>query len=345
MEIIKPIKIASRKTSPNEKLTAAEMGKLWATYMGNSMSTRILTYYLQHVDDEEIKRLLKNALNLSQDFLKTITGIFNKEGFPLPIGFTEEDVNLGAPRLFEDEFYVHYLKYVVKAGLSIYNVAIPLVFREDIKEFFIDCLNKTIVLVEEIKEILMGKGFIIKPPPIPIPEKPEFAKSNFLNGYLGEIRPLQALEITHLYDNIENNATSFALITGFSQVVKDEKIQKLFLKGKDITNKAVERYSQKLHDANLPSPSLLNHLITTSTFSPFSDKIMLFHKVDMFSMKIRAFGNSMAVNGRHDIALMYSKSLMDISLFVSEGATILIEKGWMEKPPEAVDRETLALKS
>ncbi|MFL6558440.1 MAG: DUF3231 family protein, partial [Bacillus sp. (in: firmicutes)] len=36
-----------------EKLTSAEMGKLWVTYMGNSMSKRYLMYYLQHVEDQD----------------------------------------------------------------------------------------------------------------------------------------------------------------------------------------------------------------------------------------------------------------------------------------------------
>jgi hypothetical protein len=65
----------------------------------------------------------------------------------------------------------------------------------------------------------------------------------------------------------------------------------------------------------------------------------------MFSMKMRAFGNSVAVSGRHDIAFMYTRSLMNISLFVEEAAKILIENGWMEKPPEAIDREHLPSKT
>lgn len=342
MERIKPIKIGSLKSSPKEKLTAAEMAKLWATYMGNSMTYCILSYYLQHVEDQDIKDLLNNALTLTKDFKKTTEEIFNKENIPIPIGFTDEDVNLKAPRLFEDEFYVHYLKYASKAGLSIYSIAIPLMYREDIKDFFIYCLECTIQLVEQINNILMNKGFIIKPPPLPPPEKVEFVKHDFLNGYIGHVRPLHALEITHLYDNIENNVTSKALLVGFSQVVKSEKIRELFVRGKNMTHKNVERYMKQLHHVNLPSPSFHDHLVTTSTFSPFSDKIMLFHKVDMFSMKIRAFGNSMAVNGRHDIALMYTKSLMNISLFVEDGANILIENDWMEQPPLAVNRDFLA---
>jgi len=112
-------------------------------------------------------------------------------------------------------------------------------------------------------------------------------------------------------------------------------------KGEDLTNKAVERYVEKLHLDNLPAPSFLDHLVTTSTFSPFSDKLMLFHKMDMFSMKMRAFGNSVAVNGRHDLALLYGKSMTNISRFVYDAAAIMMENGWMETPPEAVDRDHL----
>jgi hypothetical protein len=314
------------------------MGKLWATYMGNSMAKCILSYYLQHVEDENIKNLLENALKLTEEFLKTIKEIFEKENFPIPKGFTEEDVNLNAPRLFEDEYYVHYLKYAAKAGMSIYNVAIPLVYRKDVKEFFRYCMDSTMDLMDQIKEILMNKGLIIKPPLIPIPEKVDFVNKDFLNGFLGHVRPLHALEIAHFYDNIENNVTSKALIMAFAQVAKDENIRQLFERGRDMTATNIENYIQKLHDENLPSPTFLDDLVTSTLFSPFSDKLMLFHKMDMFSMKIRAFGNSVAVNGRHDVGLLYTKSLMKIGAFVEDAAKIMIEKGWMEQPPSAAKR-------
>jgi hypothetical protein len=314
------------------------MGKLWATYMGNSMAKCILSYYLQHVEDENIKNLLENALKLTEEFLKTTKEIFEKENFPIPKGFTEEDVNLNAPRLFEDEYYVHYLKYAAKAGMSIYNVGIPLVYRKDVKEFFRYCMNSTMDLMDQIKEILMNKGLIIKPPLIPIPEKVDFVNKDFLNGFLGHVRPLHALEIAHFYDNIENNVTSKALIMAFAQVAKDENIRQLFERGRDMTATNIENYIQKLHDENLPSPTFLDDLVTTTLFSPFSDKLMLFHKMDMFSMKIRAFGNSVAVNGRHDVGLLYTKSLMKIGAFVEDAAKIMIEKGWMEQPPSAAKR-------
>lgn len=342
IDMIKPIKLGSNKTEITEKLTSAEMGKLWATYMGNSMAKCIISYYLQHVEDKDIKTLLENALKLSEEFLKTTTDIFNRENFPIPKGFSEEDVNLGAPRLFQDEFYVHYLKYTSKAGMSIYNVAIPLVFRKDVQDFFRYCMESTMDLMEQIKEILMNKGLINKPPLIPVPERVEFVHEDFLNGYFGHVRPLHALEITHLYDVLENNATSKALIMAFSQVVKDQAIRKLFERGKDIITKNNDDYIKKLHEENLPSPSSLDDLVTSSTFSPFSDKIMLFHKMDMFTIKLRTFGNALAVNGRHDIGLIYTNALIKNSAFVQDAAKIMVKNGWFEQPPLAVDREKLA---
>ena len=111
------------------------MGKLWVTYVGNTMAKCVLCYYLQHVEDQDIKKVLENALTLSESLVKNTEDIFIGEDFPLPIGFTEEDVNLGAPRLFSDEFYLHYLKYRCKAGLSIYSIAVPLMIRPGCKRF------------------------------------------------------------------------------------------------------------------------------------------------------------------------------------------------------------------
>jgi hypothetical protein len=340
MNVMKPINISSRELAENQPLRTFEMGKLWATYMGNSMSIQILSYFLHHCEDEDIKTLLENGLALSKDFIKRIEEFFIRDQFPIPIGFTKDDVNLAAPRLYADEFYAHYLKYAAKAGISLYAVAVPLMMREDIREFFVYCNQCTTVLLGQINNVLMDKKLIAKPPIIPTPEGIEkIHQQSFLSGFIGDVRPLQALEIIHLYDNIENNTTSKALLLGFHQIVQDEKIKALFKRGLDMTEKAVKQYMEKLHIEHIQPPSYLDHLVTTSTFPPFSDKIMLFHKVDMFAMKIRSFGNSIAVTARRDIDMLYTRTLMNIGLFVDDGTNILIEKGWLESPPKAYDRE------
>ncbi|MFD2445063.1 DUF3231 family protein [Bacillus sp. CGMCC 1.16607] len=340
MDIMKPINLSTKELDELQPLSSIEMAKLWATYMGNSMSTQILTYFLQHCEDGYIKTIVENSLILSKDFMQRVEAIFKKDNFPIPAGFTQNDVNLGAPRLYEDEFYPQYIKYAAKAGLSLYAIAMPLVMREDIREFFVYANQCTTILLGQINNVLFEGKYISKPPIIPIPERPDFInKQSYLNGWFGDVRPLHAMEITHLYDNIENNRTSKALLLGFYQTVKDEKIKALFKRGLDMSDKAVNQLVEKLHKENLPSPSFIDHLVTTSTYPPFSDKIMLFHKVDMFCMKIRSFGNSLAVNGRRDVSALYLRTMTNVGLFVDDGANILIDKGWMETPPLAPDRE------
>ncbi|MED1471664.1 DUF3231 family protein [Bacillus salipaludis] len=339
MNVLKPINISSNAGDETQPLTSSEIGKLWATYFGNTMSTQILSYFLQHCEDEHIRTLLENGLALTKDFIQRIEDIFKKENFPIPVGFTKDDVNLGAPRLYQDEFYAHYLKYAAKAGMSLYSVAIPLTMREDIREFFIYSLNCTSIFLGQINNVLLEKKYIPKLPTIPMPNRVDFVhEQSYLNGFVGDVRTLNAMEIIHLFDNIENNVTSKTLLLGFYQTVQDEKIKALFKRGLEITEKAVKRYMEKLHIEQLESPSYKEHLVTTSTYPPFSDKIMLFHKVDMFSMKIRAFGNSLAVSPRRDLGFLYGRSLQNVVLFVDDGANILIDKGWLESPPQAFDR-------
>lgn len=321
-------------------LTAAEMGKLWATYIGNTMGKGVLSYYLQHVDDKETKNVLENALSLSKKYIQEIKVIFNKSNFPIPVGITDDDVNLEAPRLYEDSFYLRYLIYLCKAGMSIYSVAIPFVTRKDIRNFFARCLNDTNKLARAVAEIALSKDVMMNSPVIPCPKGVDFVTNeSFLNVFWGDKRPMHGLEIAHLYGNINNDITSKALIVGFSQGARHEKVRKYLERGEHINQKHIDLMSEKLTEDHLPSPPFADHLVTSSNIPPFSDKLMVQHKIDMFSMKIREYANGASLNGRKDIGSLYAKLQLDVSLFVEDGANIMINNGWMEQPPEAVDRD------
>ncbi|PYI56902.1 DUF3231 family protein [Paenibacillus flagellatus] len=349
METVKPTKHAAgnqgagSRHQANEKLTSAEQGKLWATYIGNTMSVCVLGHMLNHVEDQEIKQVLLNARHLSEQFVQTIKDIFEQEQFPIPKGFTKEDVNPGAPRLFEDEFYLHYLKYVGKAGISLYGIAVPLVTRADVRDFFTQAIDSTVKFLNQVNEVLIDKGLLTKPPYIPYPNRVDFvAKQSYLNGLFGDVRPLQALEITHLYDNLENNATSKAILIGFSQVARLEKARDFFLRGKEIVSKHYDALDKVLLQEDLSSFEIFDPLVTTSTVAPFSDKLMVFHKLDMFMVRVRAYANALSMSARRDIAAKYGRLLLDVGKYVEDGANLLIDQGWLEQPPQAIDREALA---
>ncbi|WP_240419472.1 DUF3231 family protein [Paenibacillus periandrae] len=320
-------------------LTGTEMGKLWATYIGNSMGKCMLNYYLKNVDDPEIKVALEYALELSNNNIQTIEFFFNQADFPIPVGFTDSDVNFKAPRLFIDEFYLHYMKYASKAGMSLYSIAIPLVTRRDIRDFFIKCVQDTMKLQSVVAVISESKNELMNSPVIQPPEKVDFVHSQkFLGSFFGKSRPLQGLEIAHIFGNLNNDITSKALIIGFAQVANDNKVRTFLERGKDINQKHIELLTEKLSQDGLPSPTLIDHLVTSSTVSPFSDKIMVFHKVDMFNVKIREYANGISLDGRKDIGALFLKCQAEVMLYVEDGANLLIENGWLEKPPEAVDR-------
>ncbi|WP_147531672.1 DUF3231 family protein [Bacillus marasmi] len=345
MDTIKPIKINARKANKmvfTEPLTAAEVGKLWATYMGNSMSKYILKYFLKNCDDTDIRKVLENSLSLCEDFIVRIEEFLKNDNRPIPDGFTENDVNLEAPRLFSDELYLNYLKYTGKAGLGLYVIAIPLVTRLDVREFYTNVIDSTVRLLNQVNDLILDKGFLFKIPVIPINDKVEYVeKKSYLSGFIGKERPLHALEVAHLCDNIENNAVSKALLIGFAQIARSDQVRKYFQNGKGITSKHIDECAHILHKEDMPSPPLIDDLVTTSTEFTFSDKLLMFHKIDMFSMRIRSYGNSMSVNGRHDLGLLFTRMLSEIGLYVNEGANIFIENGWMEKPPHAANRNDL----
>ncbi|WP_010676669.1 DUF3231 family protein [Bacillus timonensis] len=330
--------------STNEKLTSAEMGKLWAVYMGNSMAICVLTYYQKHCQDPDIMEILKKGKSISEKIIAEIVKIFHKENFPIPIGFdVKKDANLDAPRLFADEFYLHYLKYTAKAGLSLYSTAIPMMIRKDVREIVIGFNRDTTDFLVALNETLEKKGVLTKPPVIPIPKEVSFIqKQSYLAGFFGDVRPLQALEIAHLQDNLENNVASKGLLIGFSQVAKHKKVKEFMQRGKEITMDHIKECTEKLNRDNLPGHPLLDDLVEPSTIPPFSDKLMTFHKIDMFSMKIRSYANAISLNGRRDIGLMFSKFILDVGKYVEDGANLMIDEGWFEKPPHAIDREMLA---
>lgn len=330
-------------TKENLPLTSAEMGKLWATYMGNSLAICVLQYFLKNVQDAEIKLILEQALSTSQKYIQVIKDIFVKENYPLPHGFTNEDVNLTAPRLFMDPFYLYYLRYNVKAGISIYATAVPLMARADVSEFFTNCLKETIDLCNLINKTLLAKGLFVRPPYIPVPDQVEFVhKQSYFNGFFGHVRPLHALAITHIYDSMEDNAVSKAKEMGFSQVTKSQKVMKYLLKAKSIATKHLDVFDSLLKADNLPAPMTLDDMVTNSTISPFSDKLMVFHAIESAAIRVRAYGNSLSFNARHDVSIDYVRMLLDIGNLAEDGAHILIDHGWLEQPPAAIDRNTLA---
>ena len=121
-------------------LTAAEVSGLWHQYMGDSMAICVYKYFLKIVEDKEIKPILESALQLAENHIAKISEFLNGANFQVPIGFTENDVNLDAPRLFSDQFLLFYSYIMTIHGLTAYSLAITNSERWDIQNYFFECM-------------------------------------------------------------------------------------------------------------------------------------------------------------------------------------------------------------
>lgn len=324
-------------------LTSAEIAGLWRTYQSDSMSICVFKYFLEKVKDTDTRQIIEYALSLSQQHIQTITDILNKEGYPVPHGFTDEDVDIIAPALYSDNFYLFYIRFMSRIGLGYYSIVVPLMARQDILDFFSSCLNTSLELTRRVILVKLSKGLYIRPPIITIPEKTDFINNkSFLTGYFGEKRNLIAEEATSLFLNIQSNAIGQATLTGFAQVTQSEQVRSFMIRGRDIANKHVEIFSSRLESERLPVTIPPDTFVTNSTESPFSNRLMMFHVSLMVSAGFGNYATALTVSMRHDIQADFLRLSAEVAKYGAEGINIMIENGWLEQPLQAINHNDLA---
>jgi hypothetical protein len=324
------------------KITSAEISMLWSTYIGDTMSICVLKHFLHTCEDQNVKPIIELALSYSYDHVDQLSDLFVKEGIPLPKGFGEQDVNLQAKKLFSDITYMRYLHHMAKTGLNSYSLAKSVSARKDVRKLFKQFLNQTETLYDRNAELMQEKGVFIRAPYIAYPEKVEYVtEKKFLGGLVGHRRPLLGIEIAHLGINIEVANVAKTMLLGFSQVAQSKKISDYFKDGYDLGKKMVEDFIIKLKENDSAYPSTWDSTITNSTEAPFSDKLMLFHTNAQSAIGIGDFGLAIAATLRKDLTVNYEAYIIRVGKFAEEGAKLLIDHGWFEKPPQSIDRESL----
>lgn len=104
--------------------------------MFETLNRCMLLHFLATVEDKEIKNVIQTKLDAKENRIKQITSFFTKEGITTPVGFTDKDVNLKAPRLFTDVFMVEYIYYMSVVALEDYTRGTSISPRQDIRHFF-----------------------------------------------------------------------------------------------------------------------------------------------------------------------------------------------------------------
>lgn len=327
----------------NKKLAASEIGDLFANYLGDSLFLCVFDHQLQVVEDDEVREFIEFASGISKKHLTMIEDIYEKENIPIPVGFGEQDVIKGAPRLFSDLFMVFYITEMAIAGLMTYGSALSSSSRHDIVDYFDMCIQDTIKIYKRGVYLLLSKGMDIMTPSIPYPKKVDFVDNrSFISLIAGKSRPVTSLEIKHLQININTNTLGKAMMMAFSQIASSNEFRKYFQEGSALAEKQIKQLGEILMREDLPSPKLMDGHITDSTTSPFSDKLLMYHTVLSSGIGIQNYGLAISKIMRHDIHAQFATLTAGIAKYANQGMNILIDQGWLEEPPTAADRQKLS---
>ncbi|MBP1941040.1 DUF3231 family protein [Cytobacillus luteolus] len=330
-------------SKPPVRLTAAELANLWTQYMNDSMAYHFLSHAIKNCQDQDIKNVLEKAVSMSEKHLKKLKGFFNAEKYPVPHGFTKADVNLNAPPLFSDSSMLIYMQTMTLHGLTGYALSVGTSVREDIRNFYIEVNQGTMDLYSMTIDIMLKKGVYVRPPSLNPPEEVDFVKKqSFLNGWFGDKRPINAIELSGIFYNMQKNHVKILLEIGFSQVATSAELRDYFLRGMKVCEKQNEVLGSILASEHLPEPGSLASEVTNSTTPPFSDKLMLFHVVSLISVALGYYGAAVSVCQRRDLSAHFLRLMAEIGQYAEDGANLLIKNGWLEQPPTVTDRESLA---
>ncbi len=330
----------------NPKLVSSEVAALWGAYMQNSMVYCIVQHFANVNEDADSTDIIQTALTNCSYVVNEVKRIFEKENHAIPIGFTQEDVNLKAGRVYSDLFTLRYIKYMAAAGTAAAAALLEVLARKDVREFFSTTSEMFMKLYNNACDLLLKKGAFIRSPTIPPMEKAEYLQSeSFLSGLIGKHRPLTVVELAHISKNTETNSIGRTFISGFSQTAQSPEVRKYMERGAEIAAKHETVFREILVEDGVAFPSSWDSTISRSIEAPFSDKLMMFHMNSLIAISVAGYGAAIGGSLRKDLGGHYTRLLTEILQYANDGVKLMIENKWLEQPPQNVDREALRKRS
>ncbi len=323
-------------------LTVSEIGYLWSGYTINEMSRWYLMIFQQRVSDLDIKYLYSDALEITNELIRRREHYLSKGDFPIPLGFSESDINKQAPALFSDRFILQYLYVGAQLGLSFHARALATSTRSDVGDYMAECLIEAAQLSRRIIDLLLRKGLYWRGPTIPSPKTQEVMhEQSYLNGWLGNTRPLNSIEIANLYSTMELLALIEALCVGFAQTAEIDDVKEILLQGSSVAEDQYSQLAQLLNNDSLPIPPTYIGEVTDCKERIFSDRLMVSHIGGLFGSLITLSGSSLGCVMEHDLIMIYTELHVKTGGYAEKITKFMINQEWLEKIPGAIEREEL----
>ncbi|NHM30804.1 DUF3231 family protein [Neobacillus terrae] len=325
------------------RLTSSEIGTLWGEYVNGTMANAVNKYMVTIIEDEQIKAIFEDAIHTFENQKKQIISFIENEGFPIPIGFNDSDLFKGKQRLFTDIFCLNYLHIMTLHGLLGHTTSLAVSVRKDLREFYDSCDNDAKRMYHQTIELLLEKGIFQRDPLFYPAKNPEFISSqDFTDGFFGKGRKLSATEIISISFNLKKSILAKTLSIAFSQVAQTKEVRKFLTDSEKTADAEIKAFGKIMQADNLPVPKSLETEVTTSTDSPFSDKLMLYHIGFLFQAAQNYHGTGLASAMRTDLVTAYEGTILKNLMVTKKWFNLMVQNKWFEQPPLAPNREELA---
>ena len=325
-------------------LSSSELGTLWMTYQSKTMIQRMLEYFIAQADDTRAKEIMQDTHIKIINYMEDIKNILKNEGAVIPVGFTEQDVNIGVPKLYDNMFDIMFLRLLKEISMGLHALHINMAYRKDIVLLYKDLTSFTQGVYDQCVDYLQEKDVLPRPPAVTMPKSVEFVEgTNYMSGFnlFSEKRALNTVEVAHLYHAIESNIIGMQLITGFAQVANEPEVKKYFIKGKELAKKIVTDTTKLFLQSDIQPPSTWGANATDSKVAPFSDKLMMYCTSLFCSFGLGSSALGTAFSLRSDLPLKMVSEAKDILTYGQDGGKIMAKNGWLEEPPQMQDRNDL----
>ncbi|UII58403.1 DUF3231 family protein (plasmid) [Cytobacillus spongiae] len=326
------------------KLTSSEIASLWQEYISHTHSRCMLLYLIATTKDEEIVSVLKEAFTIVEETKEATLSIIKKENLPIPIGFSDEDVNTKAKKLFSDSFSLYYIKNLSRVMASACGLMMTMSTRGDIRTHYEKCTVRAFKVFNSVSDVLLQKGLYVRPPHIQPNTQSVYIKGKqYLDGYrlIREERPLNAVEISHVFGNLEANLTGITFTKAFGQTIEDKEVRDFMSDSVNMGKEIISKLSTFLTSSDLSAPMPSDIHVNPITESAFSNKYMMYQMSTMMASGISGYASSLAASMRNDLKTAYMEFLTETSKLARKGANIMIANQWLEQPPQpaSLDRE------
>ncbi|ADU32149.1 DUF3231 family protein [Evansella cellulosilytica] len=325
-------------------LSSSELNNVWMTYQKKTLIVRFLEHFQEHVEDAEAKQILKEYYDISSKVVTDLENIFRQEGAAVPLGFTDNDVIKGTPKLFDFHYDMMFARLMTKISIGLYGLYSTMSYRKDIRDLYKQLTFDGQSIYDKCTGFLLDKGILSRPPYVSMPKGYPFVQDqDYLSGYhlLKETRSLNTTEVSLLHHAIETNLTGMQLMIGFAQSARNEEVKKYFVKGMELSKEVETTLGDFLRKDFIEPPATHAGKVTASKVPPFSDKMMMYitNLLSTFGLGSNALGGAFSL--RSDLPITMAQIGQKIYFFAKEGGEIMIKNRWLEEPPKVEDRRKL----